>query len=182
MSESQDPSLRQTFDRAKEKQQELDHLDPRSDFFKETLLSTTQELENCQKLVVELSIFSPNEELEDVSTQNIQYLTIDYLLAELKFKAYDQNRLASLKRCLWLLESFLERLDLYNMLSATDRKLFEKFRENRSSFSLVATSNAEERRKIKIARFQEERDLKKKLEVSLNLKIGEATTANLLSI
>jgi immunoglobulin-binding protein 1 len=165
MSDLQGQSLGQTFRQAKDNQQELDSLDPRSDGFKEMLSSVVRDLERCQKLVVELSIFSPNEELEDISTQNIQYLTIDYHLAELKMKAYDQNRLDSLKRCFLLLESFLERLDLYRMLSTTDRKLFERFRENRSKFTLVGTSNAEERRNAKIKRFQEEKELKKKLEV-----------------
>jgi immunoglobulin-binding protein 1 len=165
MSDFQGQSLRQMFRQAKVNQQELDSLDPRSDGFKETLASVTTDFERCQKFVIELSIFSPNEELEDISTQNIQYLTIDYRLAELKMKTYDQNRLESLERCLLLLESFLERLDLYRMLSTTDRKLFERFRENRSKFTLVGTSNAEERRNTKIARFQEEKELKKKLEV-----------------
>jgi immunoglobulin-binding protein 1 len=166
MEHPQDTSLRQTFDQVKQKQQELDNLDPQSAAFKHVLQSAIQSLERCQKLIVDLSVFSPNEELEDVSTQNMQYLTVEYLLAELLLKSYDHNRLASLRRSSRLLESFLERLYQYSMISTSDRKLFERFQENRSNFSLLSTSNAEERRKVKISRFQEEKQLKKKLEVS----------------
>ena len=165
MNETQDTSLRETFDRAKYNQQRLENLDPRSDDFQDHLEAAVSGLVRCLKLVKELSVFSPNEELEDISTQNLQFLTVDYLLADLLLKSYDENRLASLRRTLQLLESFLDRLDHYSMLSPSDRKLYERFQENRSNFSVLSTSNAEERRKVKVSRFQEEKQLKQKLEV-----------------
>lgn len=171
MEDSQDLSLRQSFDQLKQKRQDLDDLDPRSASFKDIQRQAIQGLERCQKLIAELSVFSPNEELEDVSTQSMQYLTVDYLLAELLLRSYDHNRLGSLRRSSRLLESFLERLYQYAMLSTADTRLFERFQENRSAFTLLSTSNAEERRKVKISRFSEEKQLEKKLEVRRSLGI-----------
>lgn len=66
---------------------------------------------------------------------------------------------------LQLYEAFLSRLDNYGILSDQNRKLYERFLESRSSFQLASTSNVEERRKVKVARFQQEKGLKAKLEV-----------------
>ena len=159
-----DRSLREIYVEARAQKDQLDDLDPRSSAFKETLQATIRDLEQCQKLIDDLSIFSPNEDLEDLSTQSVQYLTVDYLMAELLQKSYDGNRLAALQRVSTLLDKFLTRLDQYSMLSADERKLFERYQETKAGFSLLP-ANPEDRRKLKIKRFQEEKDLKKKLEV-----------------
>ena len=161
-----DKSLKYTFSQAVTSQAEQDEIDPRTSVFKEKLRSTVQSFEQCRSLVLELSMFSPNEEADDISTQDLQYLTVDYRIAELLLKSYDDARLAALRRSSQLLESFLDRLDQYGLLVAADRKLFERFKESRSSFSLISTANVEERRRLKISRFQEEKALKQKMEVS----------------
>lgn len=172
MDNDENRSLKETFEAVREQQVELETLDTRGAQFKHTLESIIHDLEQCRKLVNNLSVFSPNEELDDISTPSIQYLTIDYLLADLLLKTYDSNRLAALRRASRLLDSFLGRLDQYGLLSKTDRELYEKFKDNRSAFSLLSASNFEDRRKLKIARFQEEKSLKQKLEVGL--PIGHA--------
>jgi immunoglobulin-binding protein 1 len=70
-----------------------------------------------------------------------------------------------LQNVLQLFEDFLSRLDNYGILSAENRKLYERFIEDRLSFQLASSANAEERRKVKVARFQQEKSLKAKLEV-----------------
>ena len=70
-----------------------------------------------------------------------------------------------MQNVLQLYEAFLSRLDNYGILSDQNRKLYERFLESRSSFQLASTSNVEERRKVKVARFQQEKSLKAKLEV-----------------
>jgi immunoglobulin-binding protein 1 len=70
-----------------------------------------------------------------------------------------------LQNVLQLFEDFLGRLDNYGILSAENRKLYERFMEDRLSFQLASSANAEERRKVKVARFQQEKSLKAKLEV-----------------
>ena len=165
MSEPQDRSLKAAFASAKAHQKELEDLDPRSDTAKEAVQSTIVDLEQCQKLLQTASIFSPNEDLEDITTESLQFLTVEYLLAELLLRTYDNNRLAALRRASQLLETFLERLNHYVMLSKADTELYDRYRESPGSFSLLATSNFEDRRRLKISRFQEEKGLKQKLEV-----------------
>jgi immunoglobulin-binding protein 1 len=90
---------------------------------------------------------------------------VDCLLAEIKIRSYGDDRLSSLREASDLLENFLMRLDQYSLLSKRDRELYTRYLEERNAFRLAATNNAEEKRKIKITRFQEEKSLKQKLEV-----------------
>ena len=87
------------------------------------------------------------------------------MLAELLLQSYGSDRSKMLQNVLQLFEIFLSRLDNYTILSAEDRNLYERFQENRSSFQLAPSTNVEERRKVKVARFQQEKSLKAKLEV-----------------
>ena len=61
------------FSTAKSKQAELDLLDPRTDGYRESLRSSIAALEECRELISRLAIFSPNEEIEDVSSEDIKY-------------------------------------------------------------------------------------------------------------
>lgn len=67
-----EPSLRELFKDAKKSQDELEGLDPRSGHFKSTLQSILDKLQRCRKLIQQLSLFSTNEEVEDISTQDLQ--------------------------------------------------------------------------------------------------------------
>lgn len=95
----------------------------------------------------------------------VRYLTVDYLLAEMKTKAYEKDRQSSLRESSQLLEDFLTRLHQYGLLGPSDRELYQRYLEQRTAFRIVSTNSPEEKRKIKITRFQEEKSLKQKLEV-----------------
>ena len=66
------PGLRQQFSSARGKQEELDGLDPRSSIYIENLQSAISAFEECRQLISKLGIFSPNEEVEDISTNDLQ--------------------------------------------------------------------------------------------------------------
>ncbi|KIW64598.1 hypothetical protein PV04_09521 [Phialophora macrospora] len=168
MAGDSEPSLGALFKQAKDQQDELEGLDPRTAQFKDTLQSIIHSLELCRQLIQQLSLFSTNEEVEDISTQDLQYLTVDHLLAEIKIKAYGADRLSSLREAGDLFEKFLTQLDHYSLLAASDRKLYERYLEQKASFRIVETNSAEEKRKIKIARFQDEKSLKQKLQYLRN--------------
>jgi hypothetical protein len=55
-------------------------------------------------------------------------------------------------------------LDQYDILGRADAKLFETYLENKTGFSLTTAKDANARRDAKIARFREEKELKRKLE------------------
>ncbi|KAI1624635.1 TAP42-like protein [Exophiala viscosa] len=181
--DTSEPSLKGLYNEAKSQQEGLDDLDPRSSAFKTTLQSIIDNFRRCQELIQQLSLFSKNEEVEDISTQDLQYLLVDYELAETKTRAYDSDRQSSLQESSRLLESFLSRLDQYGLLGASDRKLYERFLEQRDSFRIVSSTNPEDKRKIKIARFQEEKSLKQKLEYlrseSQKINIDDETVRHL---
>lgn len=90
---------------------------------------------------------------------------MDYLLADLLQRSHNPDREASLRSALGQYEQYLSRLDTYDSLSNSDKKLYERYSENPSSFSLAPVNDAATRRDVKVARFREEKELKQKLEV-----------------
>ena len=89
---------------------------------------------------------------------------MDYLLAELLLRSYDSNRQKLLQEASGLLENFLRRLDTYELLAKQNKRLLDQYQENPKTFQLASATDAAERRRIKVARFQEEKGLKTKLE------------------
>lgn len=186
MSENE-TSLGDLFKSAKAIQEDLDVLDPRSVEFKQLLQSTISTLQQCQTLVDRLALFSTNEDLDDISTNDVQYLSIDYALAELTMKSYSTtDRKGQLESASQLLEKFLTRLDEYNMLKPSDTKLFQAYKDDRRNFRIVSESaGLETKRNIKIKRFQEEKQLKSRLKLmreqsqSQILNIDDETTRSL---
>jgi hypothetical protein len=65
-------NLQALFLSAKQKQEQLNQLDPRSDTYKELQHGTIMELIECRDLITRTAMFSVNEELEDISTHDIQ--------------------------------------------------------------------------------------------------------------
>lgn len=92
-------------------------------------------------------------------------MTLEYYLAELTQRGSTSDREATLRRALELYEQFITRLDEYGLLSAGDKKLFEQYMANPSTFTLAPTNDAAARRDVKVRRFREEKELKQKLEV-----------------
>lgn len=92
-------------------------------------------------------------------------MTLEYHLAELLQRVATPDREAVLKRALEEYEKYLMRLDEYLLLSGGDKKLFEQYMANPTSFTLAPANDAAARREIKVTRFREEKELKQKLEV-----------------
>lgn len=96
-----------------------------------------------------------------------RYMTLEYHLAELSQRGPSADREATLRRALEQYERFITRLDEYELLSAGDKKLFEQYMANPSTFTLAPLNDAAARRDVKVRRFREEKELKQKLEVRL---------------
>lgn len=99
-----------------------------------------------------------------------RYLAINYHLAELVQKISNTDvslRKQNLLRARGYYERFLKLLDSYDMLGKADAKLLEAYTEDRNNFSTASTRDAAARRDAKIARFREEKELKRKLEVRI---------------
>lgn len=96
---------------------------------------------------------------------------MEYLLADLIQRSSSADRETALRNALEQYEKYLTRLDEYDLLSSGDEKLYERYNENPSSFSLAPINDAGTRRAVKVARFREEKELKQKLEVRLPPRI-----------
>jgi immunoglobulin-binding protein 1 len=103
-----------------------------------------------------------------ILTALVRYLTVDYLLAELIQRSYCADREQVLRRAQEEYDKYLEALDSYGLLSAGDKKLYDRYTNDPSSFHLASMTDAAARRHTKVARFKEEKELKQKLEVWFN--------------
>lgn len=168
MAEDEPPqSLRSLFEQAEETQNTLASMhDFRSEQYQETLASAIKSYEECLRLVVELSIFSPNESVEDIATSSLPYLLINYHLAQLVQKIptlVTADRLNTVRKAAAAYESFLGLLDRYELLRGNYAKLYERYREDGDQFSVVVGADAAAKRNAKIQNFKVEKELKEKL-------------------
>ncbi|KAF1924297.1 type 2A phosphatase-associated protein 42 [Didymella exigua CBS 183.55] len=175
---SEDQSVRGLFAKAERDREELGRsYEPNSPTYQETLEKAIATYIQCLKKTEDFSLFSPNETLEDISSSDIQYMSINYHLAELIQKVFTPEVSARKEHLLQArarYELFLKLLDSYDVLSKGDAKLFESYNEDKRNFSTVSSVDAAARRDVKIARFREEKELKRKLEyLKQNPKLAE---------
>jgi immunoglobulin-binding protein 1 len=96
-----------------------------------------------------------------------RYMTINHHLAELIQRIFTPDisfRKSNLLRARDHYDRFLKLLDSYDMLSTSDARLLEAYTEDKANFSTVSTRDVAARRDVKIARFRQEKELKRKLE------------------
>ena len=75
MEQEQDSSLRDTFSAAKANRKNFESFTSSADpIYQENLRSAIEVLEQCRRIAGRISLFSPNEILEDVSSADIQYV------------------------------------------------------------------------------------------------------------
>ena len=168
MSEPQQ-SLRELFNAALAARAELESLQSASEQYRESLLAALSTFERCRALAANVSLFSPNETEDDVSSGDLQYLGIDYYIGDLSFRASRGDRTEVLRGSQAAFGRYLDLLDMYDLLAAADKKLYERYLEAKDTFSVLASSDAAARRGAKIARYKQEKELKQKLEVRNSL-------------
>ena len=132
--------------------------------FQESLLATIDLYEQCLLIASRISLFSPNEVLEDISTVDLQYLLLDYRLADLILRVNGGERKAQLHKAQRSYEGFLRRLEDYDILSKPDAALLEQYQDAPTTFSTASSADPATKRETKIRRFKEEKAMKQKLE------------------
>lgn len=162
---NEDRSLRSVYEEAEQKRSSVENsFDSNSSTFQENLLLAIKLYEQCLNIADHLSLFSPNETLEDIGTADLQYLLLNYRVAELVLRINSRERKANLQRAQRGYERYLKQLDKYDMLSKNDGAMLELYKDSPNTFSTASTSDAAARRETKIRRFKEEKVLKQKLE------------------
>lgn len=134
--------------------------------YRDVLTNAIEDYTECLDLVSQLRIFSPNEALEDLSTNDLPYLLLNYHLAELIQKvptALPIERTKILDKSRQCYERFLYVLDSYSLLERQYSKMLETYSEEPASFSTTPSSDPAARRNAKITNFKVEQSLKQKL-------------------
>ncbi|KAL2159935.1 hypothetical protein VTH06DRAFT_2068 [Thermothelomyces fergusii] len=162
-------SLKDVFADAESKRLSLESLPfaPNSSEYADTVSSAVKLYQESLALVGALSIFSPNESLEDVSTTDLPFFLINFHLAEITQKlpsSSPQERKGILSAARDAYERYLHLVDSYGLLSPPYKKLLEQYTEAPTTFSTVSTSDPEARRNAKIANFRAEKELRNRLE------------------
>lgn len=163
----EDRSLRSLHTEAEQKRNVLDNTyNSNTSTFQESLLTTIDLYEKCISIASRISLFSPNEALEDVSTVDLQYLLLDHRLADLILRVNGgiSERKAQLQKAQRTYERFLRRLEDYDILSKSDAALLEQYQDAPTTFSTASSADPATKRETKIRRFKEEKAMKQKLE------------------
>lgn len=123
-------------------------------------------LESVQKDVQSISLFSPNETIEDVSTKSLSFLAVEHFLAMALVslpaspgKMNERKKLIHRSLALW--SSFVEKLDSLELLSPEQIKEYHGLMQeaDESSRSLPPVN-----RDAKIARFKAKQQMKAEME------------------
>lgn len=134
--------------------------------YRDVLTNAIDDYTECLELIGQLRIFSPNESLEDLSTNELPYLLVQYHLAELIQKiptTTPSERKELLERARHCYERFLFALDSYSLLEPQYSKMLESYTESPTTFSTIPSSDPAVRRNSKISNFKAEQALKQKL-------------------
>lgn len=134
--------------------------------YRDVLANAIDDYTECLELIGQLRIFSPNESLEDLSTNELPYLLVQYHLAELIQKiptTTPSQRKDILERSRNCYERFLFALDSYSLLEPQYSKMLESYTESPTTFSTTPSSDPAVRRNSKISNFKAEQALKQKL-------------------
>ena len=163
MSDSQS-TLKPLFEAATKLRSNLNALQTTSSQYQDSLRDAIAKYEECEKLTSQLSLFSPNETLDDLSTATLQYLSPAHHLGVLYPRLISGPRTSHLRNAQSAYARYLSTLDDYDLLSHADHKIHSRFLSDRDAFTLLPASDPTARRETKIARYQQEKVLKQKLD------------------
>ncbi len=138
--------------------------------------------------VADLALFSPNEALDDISTQDLVYLFVPYVSAEIESRSRaieGHERLARLREAevrhlpasisedIFLLygqqgfTKFASDLELYDVVSKSEHELHGK--------NASAIADPARRRETKIKQYQAEKEIRTRIEVNSSIQIFQVT-------
>ncbi|KAF8891249.1 TAP42-like protein [Infundibulicybe gibba] len=129
------------------------------DSTQDLLNSSLVDLKTLQSRINELALFSANEHLEDISTRDLVYLLVPYVVAEVQGRLRTNERverLRSLDKTKAYLQEFLSYLDNYEIIPEDERVLY-----TRPSL----TTDPARRRETKIKQYKKEKELQTRIEV-----------------
>ncbi|KAG0317563.1 hypothetical protein BG000_004517 [Podila horticola] len=155
-----DESLSQIFQKAEALFLDLQKssLPSNSDEFQSKVNASIKGFERSATMVRQLSLFSDNEFMEDISTKDLRFLLTEYYLGELFLKKTGQDqRLADVSTSKDHFDHYLLQCETHDILTPQDKKYHEQRTTN-------APKDAATRRGEKIARFKREKEMRQQIE------------------
>lgn len=151
------------------------HKDPNHVVFIKQYKSILSQLKDLSSKVTQLQLFSSNESVDDVSTENIKFLSVPYYLASFvgqyggfgSGKSPDKHsRLATLLEADRQYLKFLHSLQDYSLLNKKQSHILDSF-QNSSNPNLkeLETGNPVTRRQEKIEAYKQEKAFKQALKI-----------------
>ncbi|KAF3917724.1 hypothetical protein ABW20_dc0100776 [Dactylellina cionopaga] len=165
-SESTPTSLKSLWHKTERQRKDLTSFtDYNSAAYKTAVAEALSAISTCKDLINNLSLFSANETLEDVSTNELKYMLVDAHHGDLLLKQHDRTtRLSTLQAARRAYRSFLSLCDSYHLLGAYEKKAYQASDSlDPGAFSDMHV-DAAARRNTKIERYKQEKELKAKLE------------------
>ncbi|KAJ7766872.1 TAP42-like protein [Mycena metata] len=121
--------------------------------------SSLTDLKSLSARILGLSLFSPNEILEDISTRDLIYLLVPYALAEVQGRvraAGNDERIVFLKQSQNYISTFISNLENYEIIPESERTLHAQ--------DPTKIKDPASRRELKIKQYQREKDLRARIE------------------
>ncbi|KAJ7461476.1 TAP42-like protein [Mycena latifolia] len=121
--------------------------------------SSLADLKSLSSRILGLSLFSPNEILEDISTRDLIYLLVPFALAEVQGRvraAGNDERIDFLKQSQKYISTFVSHLENYEIIPESERTLHAQ--------DPAKVKDPASRRDLKIKQYQREKDLRARIE------------------
>ncbi|RDB21463.1 Uncharacterized protein C63.05 [Hypsizygus marmoreus] len=129
------------------------------DLTQELVQSSLADLTTLSSRILGLSLFSPNENLEDISTRDLVYLLVPYVTAVVRGRvrtAERDERITVLRQTQKDLQTFLSHLENYEIVPEEERALY--------LHKTLAIADPVKRREAKIKQYQKEKDLRTRIQ------------------
>ncbi|KHN98181.1 TAP42-like protein [Metarhizium album ARSEF 1941] len=116
-----------------------------------------------------VSLFSPNEGLEDIATSSLPYILVNFTVAELVQRtpfAGPAHRRLVLRAARDAYERFLSLADGYGLVNGPYASLLERYRDDEEQFAVAPkTGDMASRREARIASSRADKGLREKLDL-----------------
>ncbi|ODV98565.1 hypothetical protein PACTADRAFT_1035 [Pachysolen tannophilus NRRL Y-2460] len=139
-----------------------------SDEYESKSTEMVEKLIGLKNKIRQLSLFSDNEDLEEISTGDLKYLSIDYHLAVFLENNGNgiEDRMKKLKLSRNLYLQFLYNLENYNILNKTQKSKLDNFKSSyEPKLSELKSNDPVLLRKEKLDNFKLEKELNEKLKI-----------------
>lgn len=159
-------TLRQEFEHAIKLSDSLKSFEgrPNSPEYQAIVAQSLKSLNKCREFVDRLSLFSDNESLDDLTTNDIKYISVEFYLGQLTEKSQRLPRLENIKLAIDLYFKFLRTLRNYGLL---DKVLSKRIQETIASGKItlrdIKPKDPSTMRSEKIERFKRGKELQEKI-------------------